>query len=243
MNNAERINPIQLELRFALDEEFVQAVSMGNPNKVNELLSYRLTTFPDPECRVSQMPSSKLRHCKNRLVAFNSLCRYAARQGGVPPMALQLLSEQLLVKIEESTSVQYLHERLFGSIALEYTALVLNLSIKAYSASIRQAVVFINCHLSEPLTLSDISLVVHLNPSHLSRQFKRETGLSLNSYINKQRIALAKVFLETGKLSLSEIATEVGYANSDYFSKVFKREVGLTPTAYTKQAHHRKTCL
>lgn len=42
------INPIRLELRYKLEEDFAQAVCAGNRKRVNELLEYRQRIFPIP---------------------------------------------------------------------------------------------------------------------------------------------------------------------------------------------------
>ena len=39
-------------------------------------------------------------------------------------------------------------------------------------------------------------------------------------------------------LSLEEIATKVGFANSSYLCKVFKSTTGMTPLAFAEKARH-----
>ncbi|MNW10759.1 Arabinose operon regulatory protein [compost metagenome] len=79
--------------------------------------------------------------------------------------------------------------------------------------------------------------IVYLNPDYLARLFKRETGISLGSYVIQVRIAAARHLLETTSLSVYTIASKTGYSNYSYFSKLFKQEVGLSPNEYKKEQH------
>ncbi|WP_438348411.1 response regulator transcription factor [Paenibacillus sp. FA6] len=95
---------------------------------------------------------------------------------------------------------------------------------------------YIQIHYGDDLTRNDLAEIVYLHPDYLARIFKKETGISLGSYIIQIRILTAKHLLETTNLSIYTIASKVGYANYSHFSKIFKQEVGLTPHEY-KKAH------
>ncbi len=57
-------------------------------------------------------------------------------------------------------------------------------------------------------------------------------------YIQMYRIEKAKELLVSTELSLEEIATKVGFANSSYLCKVFKSTTGMTPLAFAEKARH-----
>ena len=65
--------------------------------------------------------------------------------------------------------------------------------------------------------------------------FKKQTGASIISYITTYRIEKAKEFLQNPSLSISAVASKVGYGNYSYFSKLFKDIVGCTPNEYQTQ--------
>lgn len=94
---------------------------------------------------------------------------------------------------------------------------------------------YIHTHYGEELTRGDLAEIVYLNPDYLARLFKKETGISLGSYIIQVRIAAAKHLLETTSHSVYTIAGKVGYTNYSYFSKLFKQETGLPPNEYKKE--------
>lgn len=94
---------------------------------------------------------------------------------------------------------------------------------------------YIHSHCGEDLTRLSLADVFYLHPDYLARLFKKETGVSLGTYIIGARIEEAKKWLKTTQLSVFAVANKVGYANYSYFAKIFKQEVGMTPSEY-KQA-------
>jgi AraC-like DNA-binding protein len=75
---------------------------------------------------------------------------------------------------------------------------------------------------------------VGVSEGYLSRCFTQETGLSLIHYVARYRIQEAKQLLNAGNMSITEIALEVGFSDSNYFSRAFRREVGVSPFAFRR---------
>ena len=82
------------------------------------------------------------------------------------------------------------------------------------------------------LKLPDVAAALHINPYYLSHTFKALTGVSPMSYIIRRRIDEAQSLLLTTNLTITAIAIECGYNNSNYFQSVFKRAMGITPREY-----------
>lgn len=70
--------------------------------------------------------------------------------------------------------------------------------------------------------------------SYMSAEFNKYMGMSIREYINKLRIDDAKYLLEHTKITATEIAFSVGFADSNYFSHIFKKSIGMSPLAYRK---------
>jgi AraC-like DNA-binding protein len=64
------------------------------------------------------------------------------------------------------------------------------------------------------------------------RKLKAVTGMSVNEFINTIRLKRAVQLLEQKKLSVSEIAYEVGFSNPKYFSTCFKKQFHKTPSEF-----------
>ncbi len=78
--------------------------------------------------------------------------------------------------------------------------------------------------------------------SGISRFFSAVEGLTIEKYLKKLKVERAKELLVYDRLSLSEIAHELDYANASYLTALFKKETGLSPKEF-KQNHlgHRKS--
>ncbi len=64
--------------------------------------------------------------------------------------------------------------------------------------------------------------------------FKREYGISIQSFILQLRIENAKRMLEYDNLSIMEISSHAGFYNPTYFARYFRKVVGMSPSAYRK---------
>lgn len=98
---------------------------------------------------------------------------------------------------------------------------------------VRDTMTYVEYHLTETITLEQLSTKFYLNGSHISRQFKRHTGLSLRSYILDQRIVLAKILLSEGK-TVSEACYLSGFNDYANFIRSFTKSVGIAPGRYKK---------
>ena len=99
------------------------------------------------------------------------------------------------------------------------------------------ALIYIDRHYSEPLTLDDLSSVLNFNPSYFCRLFKTATNSTFIEYLNFVRICKSERMLATSKKSIADISLEIGFASATYFNKVFRRFKGCTPTEYKKSKY------
>ncbi|MFA5513823.1 MAG: AraC family transcriptional regulator [Sphaerochaetaceae bacterium] len=235
----ESMNMVQIEQRYSLEQDLLHAVKWGNPFKVEEVLQLRRKIIGNFISCANEEGSNALRSCKNELVALNALCRYCAQQGGVQPLYLHSIANKYGIMIENSTTIAYLDEVLYSQIALEYSNAVLEFSVNSYSPMIKKIVTYLTVHLSEDVKIEQLGKMHNTHISHISRKFKKETGMSIPAYVSKLRIGLAKLYFEDGKTSIREISDLLGFNDSNYFSKVFKRYAGMTPSEYINSIYER----
>ena len=81
-------------------------------------------------------------------------------------------------------------------------------------------------------SLLDVAEALNMTEYSASRIFKDYLGISFKKYVTTRRIELACELLKTTKMSIIEVAEQVGFASCSYFIRVFKAETGLTPTTY-----------
>ena len=97
---------------------------------------------------------------------------------------------------------------------------------------VSSAVGFMNANYSRRISLNLISKHCHCNATYLSHLFRRETGLCITDYLNRCRVERAKQLLDITDLTVTQIASEVGFGDSSYFSRTFKKIQGLSPADY-----------
>ena len=68
-----------------------------------------------------------------------------------------------------------------------------------------------------------------LSARRFGELFRAEFDITPNRYLTERRVEQAKSMLETGGLTVTEVAELCGFSDVYYFSKVFKRETGVTP--------------
>lgn len=105
-----------------------------------------------------------------------------------------------------------------------------------FSQVIKDIIQYIDNNYMEDIGLNTIAKSFWLNPSYLSRQFKKSLGVTITEYILSRRVFYAKQLLATSKLNVSEVALRVGFANISYFGLVFKNSVGMTPKQFQKES-------
>jgi len=99
---------------------------------------------------------------------------------------------------------------------------------------VREIADYINEHYGEDLSLSSISKIFSINEAYLSRKFKEVSGMGISKYITKTRIDMgARLLMET-EMTVTSIAEQCGFNDSNYFAAVFKKMKGVTPMIYKK---------
>ncbi|MCI0388228.1 MAG: AraC family transcriptional regulator [Acidobacteria bacterium] len=96
---------------------------------------------------------------------------------------------------------------------------------------LRQVFDYIEDNLAGDISLSDLAAVVDLSVSHFKVLFREAVGLSPHQYLIRRRVERAKDLLGDGKLSISQIATETGFAHQSHLARHMHRVLGVSPKA------------
>jgi AraC-like DNA-binding protein len=86
----------------------------------------------------------------------------------------------------------------------------------------------------EPWTLEQMAKLARLSRTSLLRVFRQATGKSPIDYLIGLRVEAAKRRLRQSDLTMTEIALETGFGDSNYFARQFRIVTGTTPTAYRR---------
>ncbi|MGC3947151.1 MAG: two-component regulator propeller domain-containing protein [Chryseolinea sp.] len=86
------------------------------------------------------------------------------------------------------------------------------------------------------LSVDSMAAVFSLSRMQTYRKIKSLTGKSIVEFIRMVRMKQAIKLMDGHKLTLSEIAFEVGFNSASYFTRCFKEEYGKTPSEYLDHA-------
>ena len=93
---------------------------------------------------------------------------------------------------------------------------------------------YIEAHLTENITLSDLARVSLFSPWHAHRLFLKETGLTPGEYIRRLRLSRSALRLKHG-CRVTDAACDLGFGSIDGYQRAFLKEFGVNPGAYARR--------
>jgi AraC-like DNA-binding protein/mannose-6-phosphate isomerase-like protein (cupin superfamily) len=86
-----------------------------------------------------------------------------------------------------------------------------------------------------PLNMTVLTDVSCMSESHVLRTFKQYLDSSPIRYINQLRLSAATDELIQTDKSITDIALDLGFNDSNYFTRLFKKQLGLSPREYRQK--------
>lgn len=94
---------------------------------------------------------------------------------------------------------------------------------------------YIDAHLEEDLTIDALAELFFVSKYHMMRQFHKEAGMSIHSYISERRLFLARERIRNG-MSATDSCFRSGFRSYSSFTRAYSKRFGTTPTGRTDQA-------
>lgn len=213
------------ETPFDMDD-FIMALMSGSENKVRE--SIRGLFERALEDKNAGMKMTGFYLCVDQLIltVYQSLLRSG---GGVEEAEMNEL--EAIKRIYQMSTMEEI--KVFTeTFACKVCRQIFGIKTDGRNNTIRKIEQIVGEEYAKPLSMKYIADQLYLNHIYLGQIFKKETGISLNDYINKVRISKAKKLLKAANSMVYEVAEQVGFSDSQYFSTVFKKIVGVSPKEY-----------
>ncbi|MBN2212095.1 MAG: helix-turn-helix domain-containing protein, partial [Sedimentisphaerales bacterium] len=106
--------------------------------------------------------------------------------------------------------------------------------IAVQDSDVANAVRFIRTQLRKNIGVADVTRATAVPRRTLERKFKKNLQKTIHQAITHERIKLAEQFLVTTRMSITQIATQVGYLNNGELIRNFKKVKKTTPLAHRK---------
>ena len=89
---------------------------------------------------------------------------------------------------------------------------------------------FIEAHLNEPVTLSDLASASRYSMYHSARMFKELTGRTPFEYLRMRRLSAAAVELDKDGRRVVDVAFDFVFDSHEGFTRAFARQFGVPPS-------------
>ncbi|WP_193726862.1 AraC family transcriptional regulator [Paenibacillus guangzhouensis] len=195
---------------LSLDERYMQAF---NNSPGMDLCMRRLLSEPQPFWRLSTETMAIIRNLLQRLV--------------------RVMTDK---PVYYEASMHHLLAELFVTLAREpFDPMESDNQVNETSHLAERIMRYLTAHYADTIEVSRLHERFNVSRSHMYDHFKQATGHSLNRYLTIYRINQAKRLLIDTPLSVTEIASAVGYGDLSHFFHTFKSETGITPNVFRKQ--------
>ena len=193
------------------------------------LKSGRLYVLPSTEpYRVQRNPALDFT-CTYLHVVFSRYRVSGLIEMEVPPDSCLCQMIRTVQKAISETRIELL-EQLAESFALFLKG---NEHFVQNSLILTQVQQYIGNHISEEITIEQLSQLFSYHPNYFIRLFRRETGYTPYQYIIQQRMQYAVTQLNLG-LPNDEVCYACGYTDSSTFTRAFRKYYGVAPQKYRK---------
>ena len=222
--------PFVMEIDKSTETEMLSYIEYGRTDLLQNALGKLFNSGGDiPEV------SSDVEHAMKKLFIVNvGVVSRTALKGGIDYGTMTEMSTYYLKKIDEVSGfneISNLIYKMFMSFA-HVVAMQKQIPTNTMITGKIRQVVF--AHINEKITPTLISEIINMDLSYICRHFKKDTGMTISTYINHVKISECRRLLSTTDLSILDISIRLGYTSHNYMSTMFKKIVGMTPEDYRK---------
>jgi AraC-like DNA-binding protein len=90
-------------------------------------------------------------------------------------------------------------------------------------------------NISKNWKLTELLDIAHMSSSTLMRVFRKATGQTPIEYLVRLRIQKSTELLRNTGFSITEVALQVGFNDSNYFTRQFRNSLGESPRSYRQK--------
>jgi AraC-like DNA-binding protein len=188
----------------------------------------------------NKLADAPLRSLKNNVICMVTLIGRSAIDAGADAEKCFSVGDSYINRLERMNDAESIRQLVIDFVR-HYSKLVRDGVLRNYSLPIMRAIRYIHSHIYAVCTVRDIARHLGLHTNYLSVLFRKETGITLTSYIKRLKLEEAKRLLSVGEKRVTEIAEMLGYSSLAYFSKDFSAAVGCSPKQYACNAKRTRT--
>lgn len=218
---------------FDSEMAFYEAVKNGDYETIKKF------TSPIGGKGMGILSNNPIRNVKYHVIISVALITRFCIEGGMPPETAYTLSDIYIQQVDVTSdldSLQALHREMI----FDFTERMQKIKNRVgFSKPVITATDYIYNHLNEKISLDTLSSILDINKSYMCELFKKETGMTIYTYITKLKIEAAQNMLVNSDYSSIDISNYFAFSSHSHFINTFKKYTGQTPNEY-KRKHFRK---
>ncbi len=216
---------VDLDYNKTFEQKLCTCISSGNLDTLNQILH----TYLPPNSAAKSMPLSYMR---SYILGINMLLSRTASSAGIGFETAYTINLAYTDRITLAGTKDELSE-LFFHLVYEYARKVAeHFAPPSASPVVNFIQKYIIAHYDQKISPSLLADQLHMSCPYLCNLFKKETGTTISSYVQQEKIREAKLLLERSLLSIIEISEILAFSSKSYFCAVFKKITGMTPVSY-----------
>ena len=213
------------------DQEVRELNSIRNGDLESFQKSIR-ETYAGSEGRLSE---NQIRQEKNIAICVITLASRAAIEGGVLPEMAFSMVDAYIMQVEKMSDIVEIRSFMRKAEQTFLERVQENKKPKVKNMLVEDTKKYIFQHLHSRIEIGNIGNEIGANTTYLSELFHKTEGITIQKYIQREKIKLAKNMLQYSKYKTEDIANYLGFCSQSYFGKVFREYENLTPNQFRKK--------
>jgi AraC-like DNA-binding protein len=115
-------------------------------------------------------------------------------------------------------------------------------SLGSERQAVKRTCDYLTEHYAENISLDLLAGIANLSPFHFNRVFSEQFGMPPHAFQTQLRVLRAKTLLRQG-WTISQAASETGFADQSHLTRHFKRLTVITPGQYIQNSKNVQDCL
>lgn len=213
------------------DQEVRELNSIRNGDMESFQKSLR-ETYAGSEGRLSE---NQIRQEKNIAICVITLASRAAIEGGVLPEMAFSMVDAYIMQVEKMSNIVEIRSFMRKAEQTFLERVQENKKPKVKNVLVEDTKKYIFQHLHSKIEIGNIGNEIGANTTYLSELFHKTEGITIQKYIQREKIKLAKNMLQYSEYKTEDIANYLGFCSQSYFGKVFREYENLTPNQFRKK--------
>lgn len=213
------------------DQEVRELNSIRNGDMESFQKSIR-ETYAGSEGKLSE---NQIRQERNLAICVITLASRAAIEGGVLPEMAFSMVDAYIMQVEKMSNIIEIRSFVRRSEQTFLEKVQENKKPKEKNRLVEDTKKYIFQHLHNKIEIGNIGNEIGVNTTYLSDLFHKTEGITIQKYIQREKIKLAKNMLQYSEYKTEDIANYLGFCSQSYFGKVFREYENLTPNQFRKK--------